>query len=133
MAKIGQGTFSASMRLGLAEARQLFSFGSPIEQPTPYGMYGAMTPGEVAAGRRDDPLQAEPPAMQARSDLPTPSQIIDKPDAALAKDGQRPERAMEQGRNPSLPSPSQVIDSPDTYLPDGTSGQEQQAEPGREM
>lgn len=43
----------AFFRLGLAELREAFSFGGNVAQPTPLGMYGTLTPGEVGAARED--------------------------------------------------------------------------------
>lgn len=52
--KIGGMTFGASARLGLAELREAFNLGGNIVQPTPYGMYGTLTPGEVYTARKSD-------------------------------------------------------------------------------
>jgi hypothetical protein len=70
--KLGGMTFGAMARLGLAEIREASSMGGNVAQPTPYGMYGTLTPGEVGAARHDDPNVA-----QMEEALPTPSQIAD--------------------------------------------------------
>lgn len=51
--KIGAGHASAMARLGLAELRAAVAFSeSNIVQPSPYGIYGTKTPGEVQEERR---------------------------------------------------------------------------------
>jgi hypothetical protein len=60
MAKIGQGSFGAWMRLGLRELRAVFFPESNVAQPSEYGIFGTLTPGEVAAGRRDAPAVPSP-------------------------------------------------------------------------
>ena len=53
MAEIGDGTLGAMARLGLSELRNAVSMGAEsVEAPTPYGMYGNITPGEVSQGAR---------------------------------------------------------------------------------
>ena len=54
MAKIGAGSFSAWMRTGLREARNLLYPDSNVATTPEYGMYGTKTPGEVADARRSD-------------------------------------------------------------------------------
>ncbi|MFN0007198.1 MAG: hypothetical protein ACKVXR_04755 [Planctomycetota bacterium] len=62
--KIGAGHASAMFRLGLAELRAAVAFSeSNVVQPSPYGIYGTKTPGEVQEERKssskdagDDPL-----------------------------------------------------------------------------
>jgi hypothetical protein len=50
--KIGAGHASAMARLGLAELRAAFAVSdSNIVQPSPYGIYGTKTPGEVQEER----------------------------------------------------------------------------------
>lgn len=81
--KLGGMTMGAHGRLGLAELREAFSMGGNIEQPTPYGMYGAVTPGEVAAGRQDDKqnesqsqqMEQEPMGVYGGKSLVSPSEI----------------------------------------------------------
>ena len=54
--KIGGMTFDAFGRLGLAELRQAVTLDGSIADrtPTPYGMYGTLTPGEVSAARQSE-------------------------------------------------------------------------------
>ncbi len=50
--EVGKGHAAAMGRLGLAELRQAASFGAgSIEQPTPPGIFGAPTQGEIAEAR----------------------------------------------------------------------------------
>ena len=55
--KWGGMTPGAMGRLGLAELRDAVSLGGNVDPATPYGMYGTLTPGEVAAGRQDTPQE----------------------------------------------------------------------------
>ncbi len=49
---IGKGHAAAMGRLGLAELRQALSFGyGSVEQPTPPGIFGSPTQGEIAEAR----------------------------------------------------------------------------------
>lgn len=52
--KIGAGHASAMWRQGLAELRAAFYPESNIAQPTQYGIYGTLTPGEVADSRKPE-------------------------------------------------------------------------------
>lgn len=52
--KWGGLSLAAHARLGLSELRQAVSLGGNVEQPTPYGMWGNITPGEIASGRQAD-------------------------------------------------------------------------------
>ena len=133
--KWGGMTPGAMARLGLAELREAFSLGGNIAQPTPYGMFGNVTPGEVAAERRDDPhVQQWEQEPMAKQDQPTPSQVIDNAKSALPdRQGQQQGNAIGQDKGSvhgggQTPSPSQVIDNPQTYLtPEQKQhGQEQQ-------
>ena len=65
---VGDGTLGASARLGLSELRNAVSLGADsVEAPTPYGMYGAITPMEVSDARTGNeepqPEQAAPASM----------------------------------------------------------------------
>jgi hypothetical protein len=80
---IGDKSFGAWMRLGLAELHQAASMGGNVEQPTPYGMFGNPTPGQVD--------------NQPNPDLPTPSQVIDNPTAYLPAPSPGQERGHDQG------------------------------------
>lgn len=51
--KIGAGHASAMFRLGLSELRAAVAFSdSNVVQPSPYGIYGTKTPGEVQEERK---------------------------------------------------------------------------------
>ena len=68
------------------------SLGGNVEQPTPYGMYGNPTHGEVQAKSSGQsfgshPYQRMPSTEAANANLPTPSQVIDNPQAYLARQG----------------------------------------------
>jgi hypothetical protein len=69
--KIGAGILKAYGRMGLGEARTFLNpfQGSPIVQPTDYGMWGMATPGEVADARREESkeLEEEPLLAHVRS------------------------------------------------------------------
>lgn len=52
--KIGAGHASAMWRQGLRELRGALYSESNVAQPSEYGLYGTMTPGEVAEARRPD-------------------------------------------------------------------------------
>ena len=61
--KIGEGHASAWLRQGLREVRAAIYPESNVAQPPEYGLYGTMTPGEIAESRRPDPtpsLEEEP-------------------------------------------------------------------------
>jgi hypothetical protein len=57
--KIGAGHAGAMGRLGLRELRSSFYPDSNVAQHSEYGLYGTLTPGEVAEGRRADDLDQE--------------------------------------------------------------------------
>jgi hypothetical protein len=64
--KIGAGHASAMARLGLAELRAAAVCSeSNIVQPSPYGIYGTKTPGEVQEERKSSSKDAgdEPPSV----------------------------------------------------------------------
>jgi len=52
--KIGDGHAAAMARLGLRELRELGNPGGNAIQHSEYGLYGTLTPGEVAESRRID-------------------------------------------------------------------------------
>jgi hypothetical protein len=98
--KIGGMTLGAHARLGLAELRGAFSLGGNVEQPTPLGMYGTLTPGEVGAARENENgdvrrMEEEPRRQDARA--LTPSEIGRDP-GPLGKDR---EQANAQDMKPS--------------------------------
>jgi hypothetical protein len=71
--KMGGMTPGAMFRLGVAELREAVSMGGNVAQPTPLGMYGTLTPGEVGAARDNDPKVRE---MEQEA-LPSPSRIAE--------------------------------------------------------
>jgi hypothetical protein len=77
--KIGGMSLGASARLGLAELRQAFTIEGSIadKTPTPLGMYGALTPGEISAARQESTVHG--PAQEAKA--------VDTPEAATAEAG----------------------------------------------
>jgi hypothetical protein len=88
--KIGAGHASAMFRLGLAELRAAVAFSeSNIIQPSPYGIYGTKTPGEVQEERQS--------SSQDRGDYPPP---------ALSE--RRLESGEERGRDEPDPEPPPV-------------------------
>src|SRR5262245_32223922 len=90
--KWGGMTPGAMFRLGLAELREAFSLGGNIAQPTPLGMYGTLTPGEVGSARDNDPnvrQMEEEPIMTDNQRLPSPSEIADGKTAAATHGGQQ--------------------------------------------
>lgn len=58
-AKIGAGHASAMLRQGLREARAALYPNSNVAQNQEYGLYGTLTPGEVAESRRSNELNLE--------------------------------------------------------------------------
>jgi hypothetical protein len=90
--KWGGMTPGAMFRLGLAELREAFSLGGNVAQPTPLGMYGTLTPGEVGSARDNDPnvrQLEEEPIMNDNQRLPSPSEIADGRTAAAMHGGQQ--------------------------------------------
>lgn len=57
--KIGDGHAAAMARLGLRELRGAMYPGGNVAQHSEYGLYGTMTPGEVAESRRSDDRDLE--------------------------------------------------------------------------
>jgi hypothetical protein len=51
--KIGAGHAGAMFRQGLAELRGAMYPESNVAQPAQYGLYGTLTPGEVAAAKKE--------------------------------------------------------------------------------
>jgi hypothetical protein len=60
--KIGTGHAAAMARMGLRELRAVMYPGGNVAQQPEYGLYGTMTPGEVAESRRGEEhdLEEEP-------------------------------------------------------------------------
>ena len=52
--KVGEGHLAAMGRLGVRELRGATYPGSNVAQQSEYGLYGTLTPGEVAESRRGD-------------------------------------------------------------------------------
>jgi hypothetical protein len=63
--KIGEGHAAAMLRLGGKEIRNVAYPGSNIAQPTEYGIFGTLTPGEIAEARRSEErdLEEEPKSI----------------------------------------------------------------------
>ena len=59
MGKIGEGHLAAFGRQGLRELRGMLYTGSNVAQQPEYGLYGTLTPGEVAEARRDSAMTLE--------------------------------------------------------------------------
>ena|SRR5713226_3499429 len=57
--KIGDGHASAMFRQGLRELRGALYPGSNVAQNPEFGLYGTLTPGEVAESRRSSDLNLE--------------------------------------------------------------------------
>ena len=73
MAKIGSEHLAAMGRQGLRELRAAMYPSSNVAQQSEYGLYGTMTPGEVAESRRGDDRDLEdekPPASTLESRMP---------------------------------------------------------------
>ena len=76
--KMGGTTLQAMGSLGLNELRAAFSPGGNIEQPTPPGMYGNATQGEIADAREG---KEQTGGLESHQEMPsqskrlTPSQI----------------------------------------------------------
>ena len=66
--KIGAGHAAAFFRQGLRELRAAFYPTSNVAQQPEYGLYGTLTPGEVAESRRNDGRDLEE-GMDRDSDL----------------------------------------------------------------
>ena len=69
-AKFGAGHAQAMFRQGLKELRAVVTFEGSAAQPTEYGIFGTLTPGEVAADRNPaDPTPVEQNQEAASSPL----------------------------------------------------------------
>lgn len=70
---VGNGHLAGMGRLGLAELRQALSFGAgSVEQPTPPGIFGSPTQGEIAQARGgpgSGPEQEAPQKKLSMEDL----------------------------------------------------------------
>lgn len=65
--KIGEGHAEAMLRQGLRELRGSLYNGSNVAQQPEYGLYGTMTPGEIAESRRPS---IEPNLEEEKKDSP---------------------------------------------------------------
>lgn len=92
MGKIGEGTFSAWLREGLHELRAVIYPDSNIAQRTEYGMYGTMTPGEIAEDRRGKPRDLEDEVPQRNES------ILEQRMQPVADRGDRDDRGMDMER-----------------------------------
>lgn len=88
--KIGAGHASAMARLGLAELRAAVAFNdSNVVQPSPYGIYGTKTPGEVQEDR-------EASARDANGQSPSVlNQIEEANRGGDCKDREPPQQELE--------------------------------------
>jgi hypothetical protein len=119
--KWGGMTPGAMLRLGLAELREAFSFGGNIAQPTPLGMYGTLTPGEVGEARDTNPRiqqMEQESRMNDNQRLPSPSEIAEGRGVTAREQGNVHSRADAAGsihgdQKQNLPSPSEIADSQD--------------------
>ncbi|MDX1968839.1 MAG: hypothetical protein SFV23_16815 [Planctomycetaceae bacterium] len=92
MAKIGTGHASAMARQGLRELRGALYPESNVAQSAEYGLYGTMTPGEVAETRRDQTLNLE-------QEAPRQGTVVDQrlPSAAeVGRDSLDADRGIER-------------------------------------
>jgi hypothetical protein len=99
--KWGGMTPGAMVRLGLAELREAFSFGGNVAPPTPLGMYGTLTPGEVGEARDTNPRirqMEEEPLMNDNQHSPSSSGIAEG-------HGMAPQAQGAYGRDAARPGP----------------------------
>ncbi len=126
--KLGGMTPGAMVRLGVAELRGAFSLGGNVEQPTPLGMYGTLTPGEVGAARENENgdvrrMEEEPSRQDARAAL-TPSEI--------ARDPGPPGKDREQGKEHDMNiKPSEIAKDNTQQRPDQDHSREREQDRGR--
>jgi hypothetical protein len=79
--KIGDGHAEAMARLGLRELRAAMYPSGNVAQQSEYGLYGTLTPGEVAESRRRDERDLEEDGLNRDSDLDDRShQALDRDD-----------------------------------------------------
>jgi len=67
--KIGEGHADAMRRLGLRELRGAMYPNSNVAQQPEYGLYGTLTPGEVAESRRGDDRDLDEESPRSNSIL----------------------------------------------------------------
>ena len=76
--KFGAGHAEAMGRLGLRELRELGSF-QPTTPQSEYGLYGTLTPGEVAESRRSDERDLDEEPKSALADALRRAEARDDP------------------------------------------------------
>jgi len=111
--KMGGMTPGAMFRLGVAELREAASLGGNVAQPTPLGMYGTLTPGEVGAARENENGDVR---RWEEEPLPSPSRIAEGKASASRYGDQQ------QAGKQNLPSPGEIDE-----------GQGQQQNQGRQQ
>lgn len=100
--KVGGMTAGAMARLGLAELRQATALDGSVaaNTPTPLGIYGTLTPGEVSAARQEGtvhgPAEASTGAGAGDAAEADPVQAARAQAAASATDRER-ERDRDRG------------------------------------
>jgi hypothetical protein len=77
--KIGEGHAAAMARLGLRELRAAMYPSGNVAQQSEYGLYGTLTPGEVAESRRNDGRDLE-------EDVNRDSDLDDRSHQAMDRD-----------------------------------------------
>lgn len=92
MSKFGTGRASAMARQGLRELRAAMYPNSNVAQSGEYGLYGTMTPGEVAESRRDETLNLEQEAPRVSSVLESRMQAAKDRAIEPQAPGREPER-----------------------------------------
>jgi hypothetical protein len=103
-------TLGSTVRLGLSELREAVSLESRIAQPTPYGMWGTLTPGEVAAGRDPDSLATTMDQETWMTSLPSPSEIAEDR-GPYGRDGAHAALYGEQTQSKTVqPTPGDIAD-----------------------
>ena len=119
----------AMLRLGLSEIREAFSWpGGNIAQPTPYGMAGTLTPGEVGSARdttgNNSPVREmeEEPVMSDTNRMPSPAEIANGQGRGVRGQEQQQLQGQEQGsvlgERDKSPSPSQIAANPEPRAPE---------------
>ena len=89
MAKLGSEHLAAMGRQGLRELRAAMYPDSNVAQQAEYGMYGTMTPGEVAEARRGDGRDLEDEKSPA-------SAVESRMDAVEARGMEEPQREEQE-------------------------------------
>lgn len=85
--KIGDGHANAMLRLGLRELRgAVYPGAQSVAQGQEYGLYGTLTPGEVAQSRGENSIDLEQESVQKES------VVADRLAAAQSRESRAPER-----------------------------------------